>query len=146
MKIESLFQSLLQGIEQEYWQKQLGQDGEQESTAPSGSMGVMQLWKNKPLKQRLLLKLMDKSKKKMLEDMWEKKMNDTKNQSTQTMDKTWVDFEVQVDLIEEKPKPKEGMSKGRQKEDKPKEEKPKPQTRQISQFNVKPTYFTNVKI
>lgn len=103
-KIESLFRSLMLGIEQEYWQKQVEPDKSQfgeEGTGMNASVGVMQLWKNKPLKQRILFQLMDKSKKQMLQDYWEKKAN-TRNQATQTTIKTFVTEGLQVDLdIEE---------------------------------------------
>lgn len=102
-KVESLFRSLMLGIEQEYWQKQVDPRSSQfaeDVEGPAATMGVMQLWKNQSWRQKILFRLMDKSKKKMLQELWERKAN-TRNQFTQTPIKTYVSVEIQADLDEE---------------------------------------------
>lgn len=102
-KIESVFRSMMLGIEREYWQKQVEPEYSQLGEGGGGvnaSVGVMQLWKKKPLRERILFRLMDKSKKEMLKEYWEKKAN-TKNQATQTPVRSMVDSVLQVDMEEE---------------------------------------------
>lgn len=90
----------MRNIDSEYQQKVLDpSQGLMDEDYNSG-MGVMKLWKQKPLKERILYKLMDKHKKEMLEDYWRKK-SCTKNRNTQTDPKYVRNQELQVDLEEE---------------------------------------------
>lgn len=97
-KVEQLFQSLMTNIDTEYRQKVLDPTHSkmEDDTCKTG-VGVMKLYKQKPLRERILFSLMDKYKKDMLEQYWRKKSG-TKNKYAQTEPKVYRHQELQVDI------------------------------------------------
>lgn len=89
---------MIRNIDYEYLQKQINPEASTMSDANySGGLGVLSLWKNKPLKERILMNLMGEQRKQMLEQHWEEKARN-RNVACQTENKQYANSNLQVDL------------------------------------------------
>lgn len=110
-QVENMFNNMIQNIDNEYRQKQIDPEASKMNEY-KGGMGIMHLFKNIPLKDRIILNLMGDHKKQLLEEHWEQKAR-TRNVECQTETKKFAIADVQVDLDEYDPRSNSISSRNR---------------------------------